>query len=147
MRPRTPCPSPIPQRFRLAAAAAAAVGLAACAGMPGGVCAGGLHAAVSDSLYLGTATPSGTVAADEWKAFLRDVVTPRFPQGFTVMPASGQWRGTDGTPVREPSYVLVVIHPDEPAGDAAVAAVATAYKARFRQESVLRVRSPACVSF
>jgi hypothetical protein len=140
-------PFPALQWLRLAATATAALGLAACAGVPAGRCSGGLHAAISDNLYLGTATPSGAVTPDAWAAFQRDVVAARFPRGFTVVPASGHWRSAAGEPVHEASYVLTVIHPDDRVDDAAMAAVAAAYKARFRQDSVLRVRSPACVSF
>ena len=139
--------SPALRRLRLAATAAVALGLAGCAGVPGRQCSGGLHAAVSDSLYLGTAMPAGVVTPDAWAAFQRDVVAARFPQGFTIVPASGHWRSTAGEPVHEASHVLTVIHPDDRAGDAAMADIAAAYKARFQQDSVLRVRSPACVSF
>lgn len=144
--PKSPC-SVIFALWRYGMATMLIVMLAACAGVPAHGCGDGLHAAVRDELYLGTATHDGQVAADDWKRFVDDVVTPRFPQGFTVTRATGQWQAGDGATVREASHVLAVVHPDGRSGDDAVRAIADAYKARFKQESVLRVRAPACVSF
>ena len=67
-------------------------------------------------------------------------MTPRFPQGLTVWRADGQWRGADGVIVREPSFVLELIHPDSAAPERAVTEIIADYKHRFQQESVLRVR-------
>ena len=102
---------------------------------------------LNELIYFGTESPDGVVSADAWSAFLRDVVTPRFPQGLTTWQASGQWRSADGTLTREESHVLNLIHPDDAANDSAVQAIVSEYKTRFRQEAVLRVASPACVSY
>ena len=102
---------------------------------------------MNDTLYLGTAKPDGTVSGGEWDRFLREVVTPRFADGFTQWHAAGQWRSADGSIVREDSHVLVVVHPPDPQAEANVRAIAAEYKSRFHQEAVLRVRSEACVSF
>jgi hypothetical protein len=75
------------------------------------------------------------------------VVTPRFPQGIAIWRAAGQWRGDNGAVVREASYVLQLVYPSDAATDVAVTEVMTRYKTQFRQEAVLRVRTPACVSF
>ena len=109
-------------------------------------CAATERRLVQDLLYFGTAKPAGVVTAAEWTDFLGDVVTPRFPQGLTVWQAAGQWRGADGAIVREPSFVLSLIHPADEASETAIRAIIAEYKARFRQEAVLRVRSQACVS-
>ena len=110
-------------------------------------CAPGEQWIVNDLVYFGTARPAGTVTANEWDDFLRAEVTPRFPQGFTVWRASGQWRAADGSVVRESSYVLSLAHPDDEASDAAVGVIRQRYRARFEQESTLRVRHGACASF
>ena len=123
----------------LATATACATGIS-----PG--CAATERRLVQDLLYFGTAKPTGVVTAAEWTDFLGGVVTPRFPQGLTVWQASGQWRGADGAIVREPSFVLSLIHPADEASETAIRAIIDEYKARFRQEAVLRVRSQACVS-
>jgi hypothetical protein len=120
--------------------------LAACAAPGRPACGPGERPAVSELLYFGSATPDGAVSAEAWSVFLAETVTPRFPDGLTAWPASGQWRGPDGVLVHEASWVLSLVHPDDPAAEAGVRAVIEAYKARFRQEAVLRVRAGACVS-
>ena len=74
---------------------ALAIATAACAPLHPLDCASGQQAAIQDTLYFGTAKPSGSVGAGEWAAFLEETVTPRFPQGLTVFAASGQWRSAD----------------------------------------------------
>lgn len=99
---------------------------------------------VSDRLYLGRAMPGGdTVSEAAWASFLREVVTPRFPDGLTVVRAEGQWRDASGTIIREPGFILEIHHPPSAAADAAVGEIAAEYRRRFRQESVMRVRASA----
>ena len=103
---------------------------------------------VADRLYLGRSIPGGgTVSDGEWAAFLAEVVTPRFPDGLTVLRGEGQWRDAAGAVVREPSFVLELYHPPGAAADAAVEEIAAEYRRRFRQEAVMRVRAPAGVRF
>ncbi|HEX5574346.1 MAG TPA: DUF3574 domain-containing protein, partial [Gemmatimonadales bacterium] len=57
-------------------------------------CAVGDTVLVRETLYFGRNRPGGgTVSDAEWKAFLVEVVTPRFPLGLTVQKATGQWKG------------------------------------------------------
>jgi hypothetical protein len=103
---------------------------------------------VADRLYFGRSIPGGGgVSEDEWAAFLRDVVTPRFPDGLTVWRAQGQWRGADGTVLGEDVFVVEILHPSDPRADAALEEIAGEYKRRFRQEAVLRVRAAAEARF
>lgn len=134
-------------RRRAAVAVALAIVSAACAPLRAPSCPAGQQYAVQDTLYFGTAKPNGSVSADEWKRFLEETVTPRFPQGLTTAQAAGQWRGADGAIVREATHVLQLVHLGEPAQDGAVADIAAAYKSKFEQEAVLRVRSPVCITF
>ena len=109
-------------------------------------CAAGAETAVLDQLYLGASRPhAADVSAAEWAAFSRDEITPRFPQGYTVLEGRGQWRNADGSAAREASRVLQVVHPDDAATAAAMSEIAASYKQRFGQEAVLRVRSAACM--
>lgn len=126
---------------------ALAVTLAGCAAAPALRCGAGEQLLVSELLYFGTERPGGVVTAEEWSGFLRDVVTPRFPEGLTVWPASGQWRAAGGAVTREASHVLNLIHPETEAAESAVRETVTEYKNRFQQEAVLRVKGNACVSF
>jgi hypothetical protein len=96
---------------------------------------------VSDRLYFGRVHAAGVVGEDEWAAFLAEEVTPRFPEGLTVWLADGQWRdGTNRVTVREPTFVLELVHPQRDNRDAHLKAIVTAYKQRFSQQSVLWVR-------
>ena len=123
--------------------------LGACASLPPALpaCAPGRQAMASELLYFGTAMPQGVVSAEDWRGFVDDVVTPRFPDGLTAWPATGQWRPAGGAVVREASTVLNIVHAADARSDAAIAEIIDAYKRRFQQESVLRVSSAACVAF
>lgn len=109
-------------------------------------CARDGRPAIQEVLYFGTQTPSGHVTEEEWAQFLAEVITSRFPEGLSSWQVSGQWRSASGQIVHEPSYVVNLIHPDEPAAHQAVAEITAAYKTRFQQEAVLRIRSSTCVS-
>lgn len=100
-------------------------------------------------LYFGLAIPGGgEVGAADWQAFVDAEVTPRFPQGLTVLSAQGQWRGADGAIAREASRVLVLLLPDDDAGASArIDALRTRYRERFRQEAVGRACTAARVAF
>lgn len=123
-----------------------AIALAGCATPHGPSCHADEQPAVHVLLYFGTSRTEGVVTQDEWTAFLATSVTPRFPQGLTVWDAAGQWRTTDGKIIREVSHVLSVVHLDVAHDQQAMVEIIAAYKARFHQEAVLRVRSVACMS-
>jgi Protein of unknown function (DUF3574) len=125
---------------------AVAVATAGCAASGSMTCRSGEQRLVSETLYLGTATPDGVVDAAEWTRFLQQSVTPRFPEGLTVWQASGQWRGADGKIVEEPSHVLNLVHAGDAASERKVEEIAVEYKSRFRQEAVLRTRTAVCAS-
>lgn len=131
----------------LPAALVLAIATSGCASVPRGECAGATASWVQDTLYFGTARPVGFVTPGEWARFLEATVTPRFPEGLTVWDATGQWRGADGVVVREPSHVLTLLHADDAGSERRVLEIVAAYKARFEQEAVLRVRSDVCPSF
>jgi hypothetical protein len=111
-------------------------------------CAVGDTALVRDAVYFGRNRPDGgTVSDAEWREFLDSVVTPKFPNGFTVLEGTGQWKGQSGMVERERSAIVTFLHTGSPADRGAVADVALEYKRRFRQEAVLRERTPACARF
>jgi hypothetical protein len=112
----------------------------ACASLP-------RNAWVRDTLYFGLSRPGGVVTQAQWQAFVDTEVTPRFPDGLTVWPAAGQWRGAGGAVAREDSRVLDIVHPSGPDFDAKLRAIRDAYKAQFHQESVLKVREAVQADF
>lgn len=83
-----------------------------------------------------------------WQGFLDREVTPRFPDGLTVVDAYGQWRSRGSeTPARLRSKVLVILYEDTEANRAAVDAIRVAFKAQTHAKSVLLVTEPVEVSF
>jgi uncharacterized protein DUF3574 len=111
-------------------------------------CAAGDTVLVRETLYFGRNRPDGgTVSDAEWKSFLAQVVTPRFPHGLTVLNVTGQWKGAGGEVEEERSEVVTIFHPDDETGRRSVHEIALEYKRRFRQEAVLRERAPTCASF
>jgi Protein of unknown function (DUF3574) len=87
------------------------------------------------------------VTENDWQAFIDKEVTPRFPQGLTVMAGSGQWQSSRGAIAKEPSRILVVWYQTGDESEGRIEAIRGAYKVRFDQESVMRVDSNSCVSF
>src|SRR5262245_55554722 len=57
-------------------------------------------------LYLG-----GSIGNNEWSEFLDTEVTPRFPRGFTVVDAHGQWQEQNGQISKEETRMLIVVVP------------------------------------
>ncbi len=88
------------------------------------------------------------VSQTQWARFLDREITPRFPDGLTVMDAKGQWRdAARGTIVHEPSKRVEIILPGRTDDQERLDAIAQAYKRRFHQHSVAVVVRTACVSF
>ena len=111
-------------------------------------CEIGDRAMVRDTLYFGRNRPDGGRVRDtEWRGFLNDVVTPRFPDGLTVTRATGQWRGAGGRIEREASEVVTVLHSGDAAARGRIAEITAAYRQRFHQEAVLRERTATCARF
>jgi len=98
-------------------------------------------------LYFGLARPAGTITEQEWQTFVRQEVTPRFPDGLTVWEVDGQWRGSDGRIVKERSKVLLLVHADTQKARDAILSLIRHYKQAFGQESVLWETTPVCVMF
>jgi hypothetical protein len=117
---------------------AALLAAAACAPA---IQSGGLQPVVTERLYFGRNVAQTLGVTDSaWSVFVADVVSVRLPNGFTFWTAEGEWRGADGRAMREPSFVLEVVHPARSdSTEAAIVAIIAEYKRRFSQESVLRV--------
>jgi hypothetical protein len=104
--------------------------------------------AVRDALYFGRSIPGGGEVGDAaWQAFEAAALLPAFPRGYTVLDANGRWRGADGRTIGEASRIVVVVHAGDRDTDATVREVVARYRTQFRQESVLRERTAACVAY
>jgi hypothetical protein len=96
---------------------------------------------VYDRLFFGLGTAKGIVSDDDWTRFLREVITPRFADGLTVVDAHGQWRGAGDREVTvEPARVVEIAHDDSPEIDRAIGEVVAIYRRRHQQRSVMRTR-------
>ncbi|MDQ0071620.1 hypothetical protein J2W34_003414 [Variovorax boronicumulans] len=138
---------------RLTLIALMVTALAGCSALPsastaGKACDTGFEAFERDTLFFGRAIPAGGQVSDaQWAGFLDTTVTPAFPQGLTVLDAVGQWRGASGGVVREPSKLVVLLHPRGAKDDAAIAGIIHTYRKNFGQEAVLQERQSVCVRF
>ncbi len=102
---------------------------------------------VQDELYFGRNKPVGEVSEQDFQLFLQNEVTPRFPDGLTVVDANGQFLGSNGI-IQEKTKLLILIHSNNQEDRKEIQEIIDRYKAQFQQESVLRVTSkPAQVRF
>lgn len=106
---------------------------------------------VDTRLYFGLGPadrPDQGISESSWRGFLDKEVTPRFPDGLSVLDVYGQWQGKQETqPERLHSKLLVIDYPDTPENRTKIEAIRTAWKQRTGDQSVLRVTQPADVSF
>lgn len=97
-------------------------------------------------LYFGTELPDGGhVTLASWQKFLREVVTPRFREGFTVLEGYGQWLHESGQVHREQSKVLILLYQENRSRD--IEAIRKDYCKRFGQQSVIRVDEKVYLDF
>ena len=106
---------------------------------------------VDTKLYFGLGPadhPGQGVSENAWRAFLDKEVTPRFPDGLSVVDVYGQWQGAkEPAPKRLRSKMLIVDYPDTVENRAKVDAIRSAWKKMTGDQSVLRVTQPVDVSF
>lgn len=106
---------------------------------------------VDTKLYFGLGLidhPEQGVSETDWRAFLDHEVTPRFPDGLSVLDVYGQWQGKNQTtPERLRSKLLIIDYPDTAENRARIEAIRAAWKQKTGDQSVMRVTEPADVSF
>ncbi|MBD2434183.1 MULTISPECIES: DUF3574 domain-containing protein [Fischerella] len=103
---------------------------------------------IKDELYFGLSKPGGkTVSEVEWQLFLNRVITPRLPDGLTVMDVYGQYLDSSGKLTREKTKLVILIYENSQTKNQKIEEIIASYKRTFRQESVLRVTSSVKVSF
>ncbi|PMB35057.1 hypothetical protein CEN47_09325 [Fischerella thermalis CCMEE 5319] len=103
---------------------------------------------IKDELYFGLSKPGGkTVSEVEWQLFLNRVITPRLPDGLTVMDVYGQYLDSYGKLTREKTKLVILIYENSQTQNQKIEEIIASYKKTFQQESVLRVTSSVKVSF
>jgi len=105
-------------------------------------------AAVAELIFGRNIGVRTAVTERRWMRFVDTEITPRFPAGLSIVDVRGQWRDAkSGAIVREPSKMVMIVLPGDDADQHRLNEIIEAYKARFRQESVVLIIRPACVSF
>ena len=138
-----------PKLLRAGICAAALFALTACAELPGAACPAAGKRATAELLFgQSTSDPHLAGVSDaEFTHFLDREVSPRFPDGLTVIDAQGRWTGPGGLSVHEPSKMVMIVLPGRGDDSKKLDAVREAYKTRYHQESVLLMTHGDCVSF
>ena len=130
-------------RWSVLIPAALALALAACTAPPS--CPAPLKPATELHLYFGRETAKGgEVSEADWAKFLADEVTPRFPDGLSVLDVAGQARDPSGRIARERTKLLVVVLFDAPAHLPKVQAIVDAYNKHWGQHGVFRTEHAVC---
>jgi hypothetical protein len=87
------------------------------------------------------------ITEEEFQQFIDRQVTPRFPQGLTLLTGNGQFQDSTGHIIQEGSKLLILLYPFSKRSSALVDEIRAEYKSAFQQESVLRTDEHSCVSF
>lgn len=131
--------------MRRAGALILMLGLAGCMSTPRPqACPAGQAQLRTAQLFLGAKAPA-TPDDRDLRRFVDQEVTPRFPDGVTVVDGGGQWKGSENRLIREASKVVLVVLPAG-GGGAKVEAVRTAYRSKFKQEPLVVLPPPACAA-
>ena len=134
---------------RLAAALTLVLALAGGADAQLVDCLGGQRPTQVAELMFGRNVGARTaVSESRWGRFVDREIMARFPEGLTVYATAGQWRDrTSNKIMREPSKVVQIVLPGQAEDIARLNEIVAAYKQRFKQQSVVMIVRPACVSF
>jgi len=111
-------------------------------------CPEGMRSATTAELFFGRNVGwTGQVSDTDWRTFLDEEVTPRFPDGLSVSDVYGQWRSPAGAFVRQGTKALFIVLAGRPDEQQRLGQIRDAYKRRFHQQAVLLVEQAACISF
>lgn len=98
-------------------------------------------------LFFGLSRPGGVVTEEEFQGFVDSKITPRFPDGLTLLSGKGQFRDATNVIIQEGTKLLILLYPFSKARNTDVEQIRVDYKDAFQQQSVLRVDEQSCVSF
>ena len=102
-------------------------------------------------LFFGLSKPGGAVTDEEFQRFLDEYITPRFPDGLTLLAGTGQFRDASGVIIGEGAKLLILLYPprgrDGRDSSEKIELIPEDYKRLHQQQSVLRADDRSCVSF
>ncbi|MDP3855400.1 DUF3574 domain-containing protein [Phenylobacterium sp.] len=121
--------------------------LSGCATLDTLACPAGQEPMRTAQLFFGRniGDKPGVTDAD-FRAFVDHELTPRFPEGLTVLDGGGQWKGDENKLIREASKIVVLVLPTKGDSGRKLDEARKAYVRNFRQDSVMLVTQPACVA-
>ena len=121
--------------------------LSGCAGPPppAPACPAGQEHVRTARLFLGRAGAGALVEATDLQRFIDQEVTPRFPDGVTVLDGGAQWTGTENLLAQQARKVVLIVLPGRGDVRGRVAAVRAAYRSRFKADPAVVLTPPACV--
>ena len=100
-----------------------------------GCAAGNVSAWREYKVYCGLTSKNGEVSEAAWSRFCDKHVSAAFPDGYTVLDATGYWRsGLDAT-AKERSKVILIVAPAD--AREKVLSIARQYRKEFDQSVVL----------
>lgn len=103
---------------------------------------------VRTELFFGLSRQDGPdVTEEEFQHFIDDKVTPRFPDGLTLLTGTGQFRDANGATAKEGSKLLILLYPFDSESNRKIREIQDEYINAFQQQSVLRADERSCVSF
>lgn len=104
---------------------------------------------IRTEMYFGMSDSGTVISSDQWQDFVDKSITPRFPEGLTIVFGNGQFRAGDGQVAKEPTAILILLRKKETEkqDDVNLETIAKEYDVRFHQESVLKCDSGAQVEF
>ena len=108
------------------------------------------HDGLQIRLAFGLTRPDGSVIErQDWQQFVDSEITPRFPAGFTVIDAQGQWYDAAGHKViQEGSRIVWIVAPSTNRSlQAHLRAIRQIYQKRFKQQAVGLTIQSGCSSF
>ncbi|MEN3165902.1 DUF3574 domain-containing protein [Gluconobacter sp. OJB] len=110
----------------------------------------GAHDGLQIRLAFGLTRPDGSVIErQDWQQFVDSEITPRFPAGFTVIDAQGQWYDAAGHKIiQEGSRIVWIVAPSSDRSlQAHLRAIRQIYQKHFNQQAVGLTIQSGCSSF
>ena len=106
-------------------------------------------ALVKTEIYFGRDLPGGQeISRWAWADFMDKVLTRHFPKGLTVYNAYGQMQHAGGRIEKQSTWVVAVVHPQDPAIDKTIQEIVDAFRKQFSKAQVVYVSTPViCARF
>lgn len=111
------------------------------------ICSRGTTIAKTELLFGLSKADGSSVTEAEFQTFINQEVTPRFPDGLTLMNATGQFKTSKNVIIKEKTKLLLLLHQSDRKNHAEIEQIRKSYVQRFQQESVLRTDEQSCASF